>query len=919
MVTLGGAAVRYGAQWGWMSFWMCLVAFPVAAQQTAEDLGGPVVLPTMQAHRTPTPIVVDGRLDEDVWQSAPSSSGFVQKEPVEGAPAINDSEVWVLFDDDALYVGARLYDASPATIARNMVRRDSNYNGQFDYFEFMVDPNLDRRTGYRFRISPANVQTDRYLFDDGSEDANWDAVWTSAAQVTSDGWHVEMRIPLSQIRYEAGEGPQTWGVNFGRRRAADNELTRLALESKLRPGRVSQFGLLEGIQIQGSPQRLEMRPYVLTRASSHPRDPLNPFDDGVFSGQVGVDLRYGLGSAFTLDATLNPDFGQVEVDPAVINLTAFETFFDERRPFFVEDARIFDFNLSGGSNQLFYTRRLGRSPQGDAPPGSDFTDVPEAVSILGAAKLTGRTEGGLSVGALAALTGREKGSAFFADSDRTEEFTTEPSTGYAVVRLQQDLNGGLSNVGGIFTALRRYLPSDGDFDFLTSTAFNGGVDFEHNWSDRKWVLWGFVAGSHIRGDSLAFDRIQRASNHYLQRPDLMWSSLDPSRTSLTGAEWRLQFEKRRGNWLGSVWAAQLTSGFEINDLGFRQNGERMDGGMRIRYQDVVAGEHLRNWSVNAFTFQNWSHEALRDAFSWDSWRGAHTAGSFNVSGDFQFNNFWKVAVSTNYSPENVSRTATRGGPRMLDPGSWGGEVTVTSDNRGVVTFRPSVQVSRGFKGSGNELEARATVTVQPSSRVQLEFSPRYDGSTTAGQYVGASDALPFPSTFGTRYIFADLERNSVSMVTRLNWTFTPKLTLQLFAQPLISAGEYLSYKQLQQPESYAFDTFAEGTALNGIEGPLCEGGRTCENESHRRYIDFDADGRVDYEFADRDFNVRSLRANAVLRWEYRPGSTIFLVWQRQQSEAAATGTFDFGRDAGALFGAPGSDTFIVKVNLWVTG
>ncbi len=895
-------------------------AFTQVSAQTdgPSQLADALTTPTLHAYRVSSDISIDGILDEGEWDEARSVVGFVQKEPTEGAPAINDSRVWILYDDEALYVGARLYDEAPSTIARNMVRRDSNYNGQFDYFEVMVDPNLDRRTGYRFRVSPANVQTDRYLYDDGNEDANWDGVWSSAARVAEDGWHVEMRIPLSQIRYEAKAGDQTWGVNFGRRRAADNELTRFALESKLRPGRVSQFGLLEGIRIDGSPRRLEFRPYILTRASRQPRSAANPFDDDVFSGQAGIDVRYGLGSAFTLDATFNPDFGQVEVDPAVINLSAFETFFEERRPFFVEDARVFDFNLSGSANKLFYTRRIGRPPRGSSPTGGDYFDKPATASILGAAKLSGRTRSGLSVGVLAAVTGKETGSAFFVDGAVTRDFVAEPRAGFGIVRLQQDLNDGRSNVGGIFTAMRRDLPGDQSFDDLTASAFSTGVDFEHSWHDRSWALWGFLAGSHVRGDSTALIRIQRSSNHYLQRPDLSWSALDSTRTSMTGAEWRLQFEKRRGNWRGALWAAQITPGFEINDLGFSRNRERLDGGARVTYQDVDPGEHLRSWSINAFTFHNWSHEALNDAFVWDSWRRGHTAGSFNVRGDFQFNNFWKLELSSRYSPENVSRTATRGGPRMLDPASWGGEVTVTSDNRGVVTFRPSVQFNRGLKGSGNNLEVRAVVTVQPSSRVQIELSPRYDRATTAAQYVsGVADAA-FPATFGTRYLFADLERNSVSMVTRVNWTFTPNLTLQLFAQPLLSAGDYLRYKELGQPESFAFNGFDEGTLAADSAGPTCLGGSTCEDADHRRYVDFDGDGSVDYDFTDRDFNVRSLRANAVLRWEYRPGSTIFFVWQHEQAEAASVGNFDFGRDLRALFDAPGRDTFIIKVNLWLT-
>ncbi|MCA9739094.1 MAG: DUF5916 domain-containing protein [Gemmatimonadota bacterium] len=899
-----------------------LVVVLAPASLTAQA-GGPSAAatdrPSMPATRVEGSIRVDGILDEAVWAEAPSFRGFIQKEPVEGAPALNDSEVWIVYDDEAVYVGARLYDSAPSSIARNMIRRDSEYNGQFDYFEVMFDPNLDRRTGYRFRVSAANVQTDRYLFDDGGEDQAWDAVWSSGVTIAPDGWHVEMRIPLSQMRYEQRDGVQTWGINFGRRRAADNELTRFALESKLQPGRVSQFGLLEGIRVASAPRRVELRPYVLTRARHQPTVDGNPFvDPSAFGGQVGVDLRYGLGSQFTLDATLNPDFGQVEVDPAVINLTAFEVFFEERRPFFVEDARIFDFDLSGGGNRVFYSRRIGRAPQGSAPPGADFVDVPESATILAAAKLTGRTQRGLSIGAMAALTGRETGQAFFTDTRSTERFVAEPRGVEGVVRVSQDLNGGLSRVGGLFTALQRDLPGDGSLDDLPTQAFGGGVDFEHNWSERTWALWGFAAGSHVRGDSLALLRVQRSSNHYLQRPDLDWSTLDADRTSLTGAEWRLQFEKRRGRWTGALWGAQVTSGFEVNDLGFSRSRERLDGGARVSLQDVIPGAWFRNWSVTASTFHNWSHEALRHPLEWGSWRGAHTAGSFSLSGNVTLNNFWTVNASSRYNPENMSRVATRGGPRMREPALWGGSLGIRTDNRRAVTLAPRIDVSKGLEDSMEALAVSASLSLQPSSQLQIELEPAFERSRQAAQYVLTTAVLPWAPTYGNRYLFADLDQRTVSMETRLNWTFTPQLTLQLFAQPLLSAADYVRYKQLAASETFAFDAFAEGTARVGTTGTLCEGGRTCEDADHRRYVDLDGDGRSDLDFRDRDFNLRSLRANAVLRWEYRPGSTLFFVWQRSQTELVDTGDFDFGRDVRALGRAAADDTFIVKMNLWLS-
>ena len=372
---------------------------------------------------------MDGRLDEAVWDVAPSYADWVQTTPVEGAPALNDTRVWLLYDETSLYVGAINYDAEPEAIARNMARRDAAYAGRSDYFEIMVDPNGDRLTGYRFRVTAGGVQTDRYLYEDDKEDAAWDAVYESMVTVDERGWIVEMRIPLSQMRYETSDSPQTWGIQFGRRRAQDNELTRFSFVSNLRPGRVSQFGYATDLQMTRAARRLEVLPFALTRGHQGPSEAGNPFFDGSeVSGRAGVDVSYGLGTAFTLDATINPDFGQVEADPAVVNLTAFETFFQERRPFFVEDARVFDFSLSGGSSALFYSRRVGRAPHGGDAAGADFRDEPDATSILAAAKLTGRTSGGLSVGALVASTREETADAFFTASDTFRRYGVEPRT-----------------------------------------------------------------------------------------------------------------------------------------------------------------------------------------------------------------------------------------------------------------------------------------------------------------------------------------------------------------------------------------------------------------------------------------------------------------------------------------------------------
>ncbi|MFP3948055.1 MAG: DUF5916 domain-containing protein, partial [Longimicrobiales bacterium] len=791
--------------------------------------------------------------------------------------------------------------------------------GQFDYVAVGFDPNLDRRTGYEFRLSAAGVQGDSYLYNDDQDDRAWNAVWESAVTRDSLGWTAEFRIPLSQIRYERSDTARAWGFNVRRRRLASNEETHFALVSRLQQGVVSQFGRLEGIRIPAASRRVEMLPYVLSQGHVGPAEEGDPFFDGS-SGSVrmGTDFKVGIGGNFTLDGTVNPDFGQVEADPAVINLSAFETFFDERRPFFVEDARIFDFTLSGRQNRLFYSRRIGREPQGEAPADADFTDIPTNTTILGAAKVSGRTEGGLSVGALGALTQEERGEAFFTDSQDRREFLVEPRTGYGVLRLQQDFNEGASSIGGIVTGMHRNLPGDGSFDYLTSEAYSGGIDFEFQWDDREWNLNGFVSGSHVRGDSTAMIRIQRSSGHYFQRPDAPYVSLDSTATSMSGAEWRVQLDRQRGNWTGGVWAAQVTPGFEINDLGFSQNLQRLDGGARVGYRDIEPGEYLRSWNVNAFMFHNFSHDILKENIgSWSDWGEAHMAGTFRTETRLEFPNYWQLNLGLGYGPESVSRTATRGGPKMIESAGVEMSARLETDSRKRVSFRPDISYRDGDLGENSRLQTGMTMEVRPSSSVEIRVEPQVSWTTDEAQYVATTDAVPYEPTFGRRYLFGKLDRRELSMETRVNWSFSPTLTLEVFAQPLISSGDYVEYRQLTEPGTYDFLHFDEGRVSESGGVVSCVGGATCEGPDHERYVDFDGDGRSDYSFRDRDFNIRSLIGNAVLRWEFRPGSRLFFVWQRQQRTRADVGDFDLGRDASSLFGARSDDVFIIKMDYWL--
>ncbi len=897
---------------------------PLAAQRASSASGPGVASPASPAHAVEREgeIRVDGRLAEEAWSRARAITDFVQGEPVEGAAPERRTVVRLLYDGEAIYVGARLYEDDPSRIARQLVRRDET--GQADYFQVAFDPNLDRRTGYQFRITAAGVEGDAYLYDDDREDESWDAIWDSDVAIDDEGWTVEMRIPWSQIRYEPSSGAQTWGVNFVRWRVAAGELTYHALIPRNQHGLVSFFRPLDGVVVPRSVKRIEIRPYALARGHTGPGADGDPFFDGrEADAQAGVDLRYGLGSAFTLDATVNPDFGQVELDPAVINLSAFETFFPEKRPFFVEDARILDFGLSGHRNSLFYSRRIGREPRGGEPDEATYVDVPAQTTILGAGKLTGRTSGGLSLGALAAVTDAEEARAFFpgdgATPDSTGTFLAQPRAYFGVVRLQQDLRAGATTVGGIVTGMRRDLPSDESFDFLPQDAYSVGLDFEHMWGDRVWAIEGFWAGSLVRGDSVALTRIQRSSNHYFQRPDSDFE-VDSAATSLAGAEWRLSFERRSGeHWTGSIWAAEVTPGFEVNDLGYSRSSERLDGGARLTYREIEPGPLFREYSVTAWTYHNWRHEALDDVLSLDSWGHAHKAGSVRLTGRGTLNSFWGGSVGLSYSPETLDDAATRGGPLMVEPSRFGADIRVNTDRRDAVAVDASLELGAGE--GGGSVEGAVGVTVRPSPGWELSLEPRFTRSRVTDQYVAVFDDSGFAPTYGRRYLFGELDRRSLSLETRLDVTFTPALTLQLFAQPLIEAGRYSAYRQLARSESFEFVELRPGTALDDdADGSpdVCQGGDICLFDGDQ-YLDFDGDGTLDpdHAFGDRDFNVVSLRGNAVLRWEYRPGSTLFLVWQQRRYDRRDFGDFDLARDRSDLVDIHPDNVFIVKVNYWL--
>lgn len=870
----------------------------------------------LTAARKQGPVDVDGRLVEEAWSQAPVATGFVQGEPTEGASPAQPTRVRFLYDDEVLYVGAHMVEPDPGAVRDQLVRRDQG--GQYDYFTVMIDPNLDRQTGYLFRVGAAGNERDAFLFDDTNTDVDFDAVWDSDVHRDSSGWSVEIRIPLSQIQYEPSDSPQTWGVNFKRRRLASNSVSYFALVSRTVQGRVSQFGFLDGIDIEGRGRYVELEPFLAPEFLQAPSDPNNPFFDGTEFDvtSVGLDLSYGLSPGFTLDATFNPDFGQTEVDPAVVNLSVFETFFSEKRPFFIQEARIFDFPLQGPS-KLFFSRRIGRQDlQGRPPEGAEFVDTPDRNTILGASKITGRTDGGLSVGVLTAVTQEETGKAAFEGRSETVEFVAQPMTESGVVRLSQDLREGATQLGVIGTAINRELPGDGSLDFLTDEAFSFGTDFEHNWggtNERKWELSGRWAGTLVRGSEEAITQVQTNSQHFFQRPDADYLSVDSSATSMFGHQWRLRFRRQSADhWTWDVFVAEVTPDFAANDLGFNTVGERIDAVGRLRYQDVTPGDWFRQWSVRLFTFQSFRHSLVDDFLDAGAWGRAHEKGKVSLDAEFEFVNNWELKGDIDVDPPILSDTETRGGPLMVSPAKYSFSLRMGTDPRETVFVEPSVDVTARGQDAGSSFEVDTDVTLRPSPQWEIALEPSFSVRTDEAQFVASTEDVGYAPTFWERHLFATLKQKQVSVETRVEVAFTPDLSLQAFAQPLISANDFDEYKQLRRPETFDFIRFREGRATSIPNGVACRDGRTCVQDGER-FIDFQGDGSTDFSFRDQDFNFRSLVGQVVLRWEYMSGSTLFFVWREDRGSRAMTGDLDLGSDVRDLFQAGSEDRFIVKL------
>ncbi len=879
----------------------------------------PSFLCAQNIHPTPPPEVravplqgeihLDGRLDEPVWKTAPVATDFLQNQPHQGEPATQRTEVRFVFDAAAIYVGARMYDDSGSRGVRTrLARRDADIST--DYIQVIFDTYHDHIGRLFFWVNPSGVKQDANGLGGGG-DPSWDPVWEVQTSIDSLGWTAEMRIPFSQLRYPSTAQEQTWGLQIWRQENRLNELSQWAYWKPEDVGGPPRFGHLHGLVIHQAPGRAELLPYVVGRSANVPGDPADPFyDPHAMDGRVGADAMLRVTSNLTLNATVNPDFGQVEVDPAVVNLSTFETFFQEKRPFFVEGAGYFGlggfscyFCSNAFSLSMLNTRRIGREPQLPAVRDSvAYADAPDNTRIIGAAKLTGRTAGGWSIGALNALTSHEEAPVALGDSAGTRALrTVEPLTNYFVGRVAKDLRGGATVLKIMGTSVRRDLGDDPYvIGRLSRHSEALGVGTEMWWGKRTYRLMAQLAGTQVIGDTAAIRRVKESQRHFFQRPDRS-DTLDVRKpwTSMHGLGGFARLSREQGHLLWEVSTNFRSPSFDNNDITILPQGDFV----------WMSGNVFPLWTKPTKWYRQLA--LIGGAQQQYNLDGDLTNRDYHLFGQMQSLGYWSFSTFWIGSPTVLDDRLTRGGPVVGRPGRDYFSVDMRTDNRKAIVAE--LTLDQGCNRDGDcQRDAALTLELKPKSNVSISFGPSINNAHTGVQAVGRDSSTIGAGLYGVHYVFGQLERNEVAMDTRLNVTFSPTLTLELYMQPFISAGDYTSYNEFAATRTTKRLTYGRDMGTIVVTPPSSPGGPNT--------ITLDPDGPgpdTTFTFPDPSFTVRSLRGNAVLRWEYRPGSTLFLVWTRSGATEESRGQINWNEDTSALFQGPSENIFLVKVNYWL--
>ena len=859
-----------------------VLAVAASAQSTIDGAAN-----RKQAAATRVPngsIRVDGRLDDEAWQRAAPITDFTQKEPVEGAAPTDAMDVRIAYDDDVLYVGARMF-STDRRIQAPLGRRDNT--DQAEHILVSFDTFLDRRTAVVFGVTASGVRIDRYHSSDQEDsfDSGFDPVWRAETSVSGDQWTAELWIPFSQLRFNPRDDLR-WGLNLSRFRPTLDEADYWIVIPRTVRAWSSRFGELSGITAVVPPRRIEALPYIAGGSTlSGERDRGNPFDDGRnLEGRVGADIKMGLGPNLTLETAINPDFGQVEADPAEVNLTAFETRFPEKRPFFTEGAQLFNI----GHPNFYYSRRIGARPIG--PAAGDYVDYPTQNTIIAAAKLTGRLQSKTSLGFIGAVTDDEDAQVANAGIAERRAIAVAPHAYHFVGRMLQEFGPSASTAGFIVNYMHRDFEAGSpllDLYSRNALAVAGNTLLRFNGGQYEFRASG--GGSFLNGSEQAVERVQRSSSHYAQRPDRGYARLDPAKTSMAGWSVQMNFDKVSGrHWLWGGNTKIDSEDFEVNDIAQLNGADGWLSNANLRYRETQPGRVFRNYYLQA------------DVNTDTTLRGLMQSGRVRGTANVTWLNYWTSQIQFSRDLPTTSVSLTRGGPLMARGAGF--TATVNFGNRASSRTRITGSATLQRNDDGADVKRiTGMFSMRPGPRWQFSVSPFYDRVTEPQQYIST---LPGgrAETYHSRYVFAFIDRSTMSMEYRLGLTLKPDVNLDIYAEPFAASGHYYDYGELLSPASRERLTY--GTA----------GTTLTINPDGSQAV---TDGAATIALRNRDFNTLSFRSNVVLRWEWRTGSTLYVVWQQDRAGTESIGSRVGVNDAFRSLTAPGPNIFLIKTSFWL--
>ncbi len=852
---------------------------PDTARQQAKSPKQPVY--TASKLTTPKP-VVDGKLDDECWKTGSWAGNFTQFLPNEGAKPSSPTEFKILYDNKNLYVALRAFDSEPKKIQRFSGARDE-FAG--DIMGINFDSYHDRRTGFEFSVTAWGQKIDLVLFNPMNWDFNWNPVWKVRTGLEDSAWVAEYEIPLSQLRYST-ENEQVWGMHLWRWINRFQEESDWEIQSKTGPGMLYNFGELHGIEGLKKSQRLEIMPYALGKLNTMEKVPGNPFarTGKAWGGNFGLDAKIGLSSNFTVDLTVNPDFGQVESDPSVMNLTAFETFYDEKRPFFLEGLTIFDYKFDNQS--LFYSRRIGHSPSLSIPPGSQlYVNAPEATSILSAVKLSGTTSSGLSVGLIQSVTANEF--AQMSDPSRTRSRAkVEPLTSYTVARIQKGYHAGNTVIGGMFTSTNRLI-DDKSLEFLSNNAYTGGLDLLHHWKDKEFYIDARLIGSTINGTPESIKLLQESSARYYQRPDAGYLKYDIARTRLSGFGGKFMIGKgSKGLWKYSTGAIWLSPGLELNDLGYMNTSDEIIQRNLVSYLIIKPVLVFRQYSLGLEQYNKWN------------FNGNYLGSGTNLSFTSELKNLWNIAETLDFYSNSFDTKILRGGYGMKMPYMITSIGSLLTDQSKKIVA--GIKYNYQYRGSNSakSYSVEPSVTIRPFSQLKIGVSANYSNNHDHLQYVAETSYLT-----EKRYILGRIDQQTLGLTFRADLNLTPEFSLQYYGSPFVSKGKYAEFKHVTNPKASSLEDRYSIYANPQLVG-------------NQYLLDENNDGVTDYTISNPDFNFHQFRSNLIAKWEYRLGSYIYLIWSSDRtasansSQAFITDVYNQFRDIYP------KNVFLIKINYW---